>query len=484
MSRLADVDADGKLDLVSLESAPNRVAVALGRGDGTFQAAAYYAVDTDPISLDVGDLDGDADRDIVVGSGTTSSLSILRNGGTGTFAAATSLTVSTARSVVIAKIDADNRPDLVVASGSTNTVSIVLATATGYAAPVVYSLGFTVMSAAAGDLDNDGDLDLAAVGKPYSAAILQNAGNGTFSIAAATPLTGDGNDVTIADFDADGKRDIAVATSTRVVIYGGTGAATFSGSNELLFNVAKGITSGDLDNDGKPDVVAVGGDGLALITRGPNTYSLRMIPLELPDYSPERVAVGDFDNDGRIDVVTSSTSNLENGVLVLRNTGMVPTHTLIGSGQTYAGVISDLDGDGRNDFVRVVPGSFQVYMQVNGSLVTDGTQYTVTGAIGVGDVSVDGISDIVVSAYMKVSVFRGLGGGRFAPMASYPVDGLADEVHVVNLDGHCAPEIVLVHPNIAGGSSANTIGVMRNRGNGTFDSESHLSRARPHFGDD
>ena len=77
MARLADVNADGKLDLVSSEISRNRVAVAFGRGDGTFQAQAYYAVSSEPASIDVGDLDVDGDIDIVIGSQASADLSIL-----------------------------------------------------------------------------------------------------------------------------------------------------------------------------------------------------------------------------------------------------------------------------------------------------------------------------------------------------------------------------------------------------------------------
>jgi hypothetical protein len=61
----ADLDGDGKLDLVTANSGDSTVSVLLGHGDGTFAAKVDYPVGTNPHSVSLDDVDGDRRLDIV-----------------------------------------------------------------------------------------------------------------------------------------------------------------------------------------------------------------------------------------------------------------------------------------------------------------------------------------------------------------------------------------------------------------------------------
>src|SRR5690242_2417351 len=85
----ADMNGDGKLDLVEIGS-DQTVAVLLGRGDGTFKSpAAYYVAGTGAIALAVADLNGDGKQDIAVVNDGANTVSVLLGNGDGTFKAQT-----------------------------------------------------------------------------------------------------------------------------------------------------------------------------------------------------------------------------------------------------------------------------------------------------------------------------------------------------------------------------------------------------------
>ena len=63
---VADVNGDGKPDLVVANSGSNNVSVFLGNGNGTFQAAQNFTTGMDPRSVVVADVNGDGKPDLVV----------------------------------------------------------------------------------------------------------------------------------------------------------------------------------------------------------------------------------------------------------------------------------------------------------------------------------------------------------------------------------------------------------------------------------
>jgi hypothetical protein len=105
------------------------VSVLLGNGDGTFQAAVYFAVGDLPGSVAVADLDGDTIPDLVTANSRfrRNDVSVLLGNGDGTFQAATFFAAgSQPVSVAVADLDGDTVPDLVTANFNGNDVSVLL----------------------------------------------------------------------------------------------------------------------------------------------------------------------------------------------------------------------------------------------------------------------------------------------------------------------------------------------------------------------
>ncbi len=135
---IADVNGDGKPDLL-VASTPTdflygtgTVSVLLGTGTGSFATATNFAAGNDANSMAVADVNGDGKPDLVVTNYHTATVSVLLGTGTGTFGALTSFAVGLyPASVAVADVNGDGKPDLVVANYGSHTVSVLLGNGNG-----------------------------------------------------------------------------------------------------------------------------------------------------------------------------------------------------------------------------------------------------------------------------------------------------------------------------------------------------------------
>src|SRR6185312_3714339 len=129
----ADVNGDGKLDIITANSASDTVSVLIGNGSGGFAQAALYSTGagTGPGFVAIGDFDGDGNPDIVTANGNTPDVSVLPGSAAGAFGTATSYgtgTTGTSKGFSVAVSDFNNngRSDLVVSNFNNNTISVLL----------------------------------------------------------------------------------------------------------------------------------------------------------------------------------------------------------------------------------------------------------------------------------------------------------------------------------------------------------------------
>jgi hypothetical protein len=127
---VTDLDGDTVPDLVVANSSSDDVSVLLGNGDGSFQAAVSFAAGNGPRSVAVADLDGDTVRDLVTansrGSGSGGDVSVLLGNGDGSFQAAVFFAAGASpRSIAAADLDGDTVLDLVTANQSSDDVSVL-----------------------------------------------------------------------------------------------------------------------------------------------------------------------------------------------------------------------------------------------------------------------------------------------------------------------------------------------------------------------
>ena len=264
----ADLNGDGKLDLASANTVFSTVSVVSGRGDGTFNAPVNVGVANSPRALAVADVSGDGKPDLAVvsASATASTLGLVINttsavGGALTFGGGPSTAIANGPTGIVAgDWNRDGKPDLAIAMTGEANVKILLATgANAFAAPVSVAVASAGNAIAAGDLDGDGDLDLVVTCSAANAVhVLRNAGNGTFSAAGGQLATRGTNPAAIAigDLDGDGRPEVVVgnAGSADVSVLYNRGTGPVAAELTPIGVAASSITIADLDRDGHPDL--------------------------------------------------------------------------------------------------------------------------------------------------------------------------------------------------------------------------------------
>ncbi|WP_400194333.1 FG-GAP-like repeat-containing protein [Hymenobacter sp. B81] len=379
----ADVNNDGKLDLVFTCASIDEVAVALGNGNGTFQAFASQPAGLNPVGVVAADLNADGNLDLLVGSAFGNWVEVLLGTGTGTFQPGTRVAVD------------DNPYTLAVA-----------------------------------DVNHDGYLDFACASWTMTTGQLSGNlalgnGNGTFQASTRLSLAPSSWTLALADVTGDGNVDVlGISNATggsNLQVLRGNGNGTFQTAVDypLGTTAIDGVTAADVDGDGDLDVLAAGGGATGTVSTLRNNGNGTFLAPRLTTVGafPVQVVATDFDNDGDLDFATSNgrvSPTAGNTLSVRLNTAAValtsftPTSgpvgtpvTLTGTGFTGATRVA-LNGTAASQFTVVsatqitatVPAgatSGAIAVTTPAGSATSGTAFAVT------------VSDLVVTTTQAVA---------------------------------------------------------------------------------
>ena len=355
---LADLNGDGKLDLVGYSSGTGELFALLGNGDGTFKAPSLDVFGSGSRAFAIADINHDGKPDILVAK-TNGTVGIFQGNGDGTFGAPSSVPVkSGAIAIAVGDLNGDGRPDIVTANHVNDSLSVAYGNGDGtFQTYVSYgpaggvgNPGFAEDSTTGfislGDLNGDGKLDIAVVGE-HAVTILLNNGDGTFPANGGTIY--DVGDVPVAlalaDVNGDGKLDLVVKeTQQSVAVLLNNGDGTFQQTasySTAPSNDSGAITLVDMNGDGKPDIVLGNQDenfnsaGEVVLYNGPPNFSGPVYIIGRATTSaPDLVAASDTgrsntDNDTANTTLTF-TGTSDPGVTILLHDS--DGTTVIGSG--------------------------------------------------------------------------------------------------------------------------------------------------------
>ena len=240
------------------------------------------------------------------------------------------------------------------------------------------------------DLDQDRDIDIVVANHDTDyVTILLGDGHGTFQPAPDSPLRVDVNPhphaVQLADFDGDGHLDLAVdhREAEGVLILKGLGSGRFESPGTLVAvggDPYRGMAVGDLNGDGKPDLVTPNPDEVGVLLNTSDALISFAAASSVAADAPFAVQLGDFNGDGHLDVVAASDE------------GSALVELFLGDGQ------GGFEEAGDSPF-NLAPGAKKIAM---------------------GDFNGDGFEDAAVSSYQSPEVLILLGGSDTIRASTLP----------------------------------------------------------------
>ncbi len=481
---IADLNGDGKQDLVTANYGSDTVSVLLGNGDGTFAGQQTFAVASGPVSVAIADLNGDGKQDLVTTNYNSSgTVSVLLGNGNGTFQ--TRQTFAVGRypfSVAIADLNGDGKQDLAAANAGSNTVSVLLGNGDGtFAAQQTFAVGTGPLSVAIADLNGDGRQDLVTANSgSNTVSVLLGNGDGTFAAQQISAVNSNPQSVAIADLNGDVKQDLVTGNwgSNTVSVLLGNGDGTFAAQQTFAFSGSpQCVAIADLNGDGKQDLVAANGSSAtSALGNGNGTFAAQQT--FAVGGHPVSVAIADLNGDGKKDLVTADYSSNTVSALLGNGNGSFATRQTFAVGSSPQSVaIADLNGDGRQDLVTANNGSNTVSVLLGNGDGTFAVQHTFTVASGpvsvaIADLNGDGKQDLVTTNYNSsgtVSVLLGNGNGTFQTRQTFAVGRYPFSVAIADLNGDGKQDLA------AANAGSNTVSVLLGNGDGTFAAQQTFS---------
>lgn len=459
----ADFNGDGKADPLAGRPSSNLVTLVLSQSNGHAAAVDYAGGETSPVALD---LNGDNRPDL---AGLSADKLVVRlNQGNGVLGSALMTPLPEPCDLLTsADLNRDGRPDLLAGVKSSNLVYPLLGDRQG---------GFQVGPAnpcttnpqalLSRDFSGDGIEDAAVIGNTsaLTAGLLLGKGDGGWFSASVSPPQFAVNPVVSADFNADGRLDLAMGgfRNTSLGIAFGQGNGKFQ--PPVTVQMGEPVTSvsqGDLNGDGRPDLVsAQQNEGTVAVTlsRAGGFAPPEVYPVE---GAARQAVCADLNGDGSLDVAALSDDPAEPAIALLLNQGdgrLRPSGLVHLPASPRCLAVGDLDGRGLPDLLVGSGDRLDLLINRGGANFKDPLEFTVGReliALQLADFDQDGLLDVAAlnqdAPNHSVELLRNQGGGQLAPWRSVALTTQpAPQFGVADLNGDQLPDLVIPFPSRQG----------------------------------
>jgi len=371
---------------------------------------------------------------------------------------------------------------LVVSNGTKSSIiDDVVITASGpansglFKSYVAYQVGSWPSAVSIGDVNGDGRND-AVLSTGFSNdpatkandhhifVFLQNAVGG-FVQAVKYPA-GNGKSVDIGDVNNDGRADVVVTVDNGIGVFyqnnsGGLSPMVTYASNHQSFSNSYKLKIGDLNHDGRLDVVSIDWgtqsqdvDVFYQIAGGtfgaPVTYTVN-------HEGGDDLDVADVNSDGLTDIIVMSGQGYINpniGILIQKIDGTFNPAAYYAAGtniNTSSVAVGDVNGDSLQDVAvsyGANGGSIGVFRQNNAGTLDSMRgfpSYSSPGFVGVADVNSDGRKDIILAhgGWLKLGVYLQGTDGELLPEELYPAPYSTTDLAIGDLNGDGLKDVVL-----------------------------------------
>jgi hypothetical protein len=334
-----------------------------------------------------------------------------------------------------------------------------------FAPAVIYAVGNAPRSVATADFNGDGKTDLAVANRDSdNISILTGNGDGTFEPAVNYAVGDSPYPVTTADFNGDGKADLATANyaSGNISVLTGNGDGTFAPAVNFAAGNPIFVVTGDFNGDGKTDLAAAinTNDILVLTGNGDGTFAPAG-SFAVGASGPLSITTGDFNGDSKTDL--ASANRFSNNISVLTGNGdgtFAPAVNLAAGNEPLSVTTGDFNGDGKTDLVasNAISNTLVALFGNGDGTFASAVNFAEGGLwITTGDFNGDGKTDIALAnGSNSMPVFTGNGDGTFSPRVTFAVGNSPLFVTTGDFNGDGKTDLA------ASGPGSNNISVLLN----------------------
>jgi hypothetical protein len=458
-------DADVRLDLLTANvgnGLAGDLSLLRGKGKGGFRAPMSITAGTLPVDVAVGDFNGDTKPDLVAATSSTNPMVLRLGNGDGTFQPEIPLTVTTVRSVVVARLNDDVHDDLVTNRG------VALGNGNGtFQALVPFSGGIAPTVVRAGDVNGDDALDVVALSLLQNVvSVMLGNGDGTLQPPRHYVTGNRPTEVAIVDLDGDDAVDLLVSNAgdDHLSILHGNGDGTFDSPSAYSTVASLATRSGSVDaavadftGDDVPDVVAANGSAASLLAGIGGGALAPFAPLA--GLFGDRVLAGDWNGNGAADLALTGSGKLTIALGNDDGTFGAPSQYALSGSDSFPDFLAQafLDAGTRPDLLvaNTGAGSVAVFLGDGSSGFTEKPAVpigTMTNSVATGDFDHDGHADLVATHLGgfgalngSVKLAFGNGDGTFGtPQVLRGGSVAPDSVVVADFDRNGEPDVACV----------------------------------------